>query len=144
LENSESSADQPAIRLGMREVRGFPEDAAKRIATARDAAPFFDVTDLCNRARLNRREQSLLAEAGDASGFQPSENRVREYFARLINADVDEIAFVPSTQIGEQLAWAPAIALIPLVTPGPAVSAATPSRRVALAKPSAANTADCS
>ena len=47
----------------------------------------------------------------------------------------------PSTQTGEQLAWAPAIALIPLVTPGPAVSAATPSRRVALAKPSAAKTA---
>ena len=50
----------------------------------------------------------------------------------------------PSTQTGEQLAWAPAIALMPLVTPGPAVSAATPTRRVALAKPSAAKTADCS
>ncbi len=50
----------------------------------------------------------------------------------------------PSTQTGEPLAWAPAIALIPLVTPGPAVSAATPIPRVALAKPSAANTADCS
>ena len=50
----------------------------------------------------------------------------------------------PSTQTGEPLAWAPAIALIPLVTPGPAVSAATPTRRVALAKPSAAKTADCS
>ncbi len=35
----------------------------------------------------------------------------------------------PSTQIGEQLAWAPAIALTPFVTPGPAVSAATPTRR---------------
>src|SRR6478752_9702758 len=41
----------------------------------------------------------------------------------------------PSTQIGELLACAPAIALIPLVTPGPAVSAATPTRRVAFAQP---------
>ena len=50
----------------------------------------------------------------------------------------------PSTQTGEPLAWAPAIALTPLVTPGPAVSAATPTPRVALAKPSAAKTAVCS
>ena len=39
----------------------------------------------------------------------------------------------PRTQIGEPFAWAPAIALIPFVTPGPAVSAATPRRRVAFA-----------
>jgi len=39
---------------------------------------------------------------------------------------------------------APAIALTPLVTPGPAVSAATPMRRVAFAQPSAAKAAACS
>ncbi len=50
----------------------------------------------------------------------------------------------PRTQTGEPLAWAPAIALTPFVTPGPAVSAATPTPRVALAKPSAANAAVCS
>jgi hypothetical protein len=50
----------------------------------------------------------------------------------------------PSTSIGEALACAPASALIPLVTPGPAVSAATPGLRVALAQPSAANAAVCS
>jgi hypothetical protein len=50
----------------------------------------------------------------------------------------------PSTSIGEPLACAEAIALIPLVTPGPAVRAATPGRRVALAQPSAAKAADCS
>ena len=33
---------------------------------------------------------------------------------------------------------------MPLVTPGPAVSAHTPGSRVALAQPSAAKTADCS
>ena len=33
---------------------------------------------------------------------------------------------------------------MPLVTPGPAVSTATPGRRVSLAKPSAANVAVCS
>jgi hypothetical protein len=42
------------------------------------------------------------------------------------------------------LAAADATALRPLVTPGPAVSAATPTSRVALAQPSAANAALCS
>jgi hypothetical protein len=35
-------------------------------------------------------------------------------------------------------------ALTPFVTPGPAVSTATPGRRVSLARPSAANVAVCS
>jgi hypothetical protein len=50
----------------------------------------------------------------------------------------------PSTTSGERLNLAPAIALIPLVTPGPAVRAQTPGSRVAFAKPSAAQAADCS
>ena len=50
----------------------------------------------------------------------------------------------PSTTIGELFIREPAIALMPLVTPGPAVSAHTPGSRVTLAQPSAANAAACS
>ena len=50
----------------------------------------------------------------------------------------------PRTTIGEPFARAPAIALIPLVTPGPAVRAQTPGVRVAFAQPSAAKAAACS
>ena len=50
----------------------------------------------------------------------------------------------PSTNTGEPFCRAEAIPLIPLVTPGPAVTAQTPTSRVALAQPSAAKTADCS
>jgi hypothetical protein len=50
----------------------------------------------------------------------------------------------PRTSIGEWFCCAPAIALIPLVTPGPAVSAHTPGSRVTLAQPSAAKAAVCS
>jgi len=50
----------------------------------------------------------------------------------------------PSTTTGEWFCCADATALIPLVTPGPAVSAHTPGWRVTLAQPSAANAADCS
>ncbi len=50
----------------------------------------------------------------------------------------------PRTTRGERLNLAPAIALIPLVTPGPAVSAQTPTSRVAFAQPSAAQAAEAS
>ena len=47
----------------------------------------------------------------------------------------------PSTSIGEWFCCADPSALMPLVTPGPAVSAHTPGWRVTLAQPSAANAA---
>jgi hypothetical protein len=50
----------------------------------------------------------------------------------------------PSATSGDPFWSAEPIALIPLVTPGPAVSAQTPGCRVAFAQPSAANPADCS
>lgn len=46
-------------------------------------------------------KRMLAAEAGDPAGFRPSERRVRETFARLVNVAPEEIAFVPSTQLGE-------------------------------------------
>ncbi len=45
---------------------------------------------------------------------------------------------------GEPLKWAVVMALTPLVTPGPAVSTASPGSRVSRAVASAANTAVCS
>src|SRR5439155_6238388 len=48
------------------------------------------------------------------------------------------------TTSGDPLSLAVVMALTPLVTPGPAVSTATPGRRVSLASPSAANVAVCS
>ena len=45
---------------------------------------------------------------------------------------------------GDAFICADAIALMPLVTPGPAVSAHTPGSRVTFAHPSAANAALCS
>ena len=50
----------------------------------------------------------------------------------------------PTTTIGEPANWACAIALTPLVTPGPAVSTARPGVRVSLPVASAAKAAVCS
>ncbi|AJD47777.1 Error-prone DNA polymerase 2 [Isoalcanivorax pacificus W11-5] len=54
---------QPAVRVGLRQISGFNEDAAQRILQARRAARFTDVADLCARARLNRREREALVAA---------------------------------------------------------------------------------
>ncbi len=50
----------------------------------------------------------------------------------------------PSTTSGDWFCCAAAIALIPFVTPGPAVRAATPGTLVTFDQPSAANAAVCS
>lgn len=46
-------------------------------------------------------KDAALHEAGEQGGFAPSQARIKANFAKLINADTDEIAFVPSTSIGE-------------------------------------------
>jgi error-prone DNA polymerase len=56
--------DEPALRLGLRLVKGFGEEAAQRIAGARAEAPFASVQDLTRRAALERRELEALADAG--------------------------------------------------------------------------------
>ena len=40
-------------------------------------------------------------EVGEPGGFIPNQARIKANYAKLINADADEIAFVPSTSIGE-------------------------------------------
>ena len=56
--------DAPALRLGLRMVKGLGEEAAERVVAARRASPFASVQDLTMRARLARRELEALADAG--------------------------------------------------------------------------------
>ncbi|HET8818419.1 MAG TPA: error-prone DNA polymerase [Xanthomonadaceae bacterium] len=67
----------PAIRIGLRLVKGFAEDAAHRLSAARHARAFADVEDLCRRAQLDRRHQSLLADAGALKGLAGHRHRAR-------------------------------------------------------------------
>ncbi|UCV06005.1 error-prone DNA polymerase [Dechloromonas denitrificans] len=53
-----------AVRLGLREIGGFSQTAAQRIAAAdRRQQPFASVADLAARAALSRRDLDLLAAA---------------------------------------------------------------------------------
>ncbi|MGD9602699.1 MAG: error-prone DNA polymerase [Gammaproteobacteria bacterium] len=77
LEPRADPATQPALRLGFREVRGFPREAAERIVAARAQAAFHDVHDLCMRAELDGRARGLLADAAALRGLAGHRHRAR-------------------------------------------------------------------
>lgn len=68
---------QPAIRLGLRTITGFREDVARRMMAARLARPWRDVEDLCERAALDARHRSLLADAGALRELAGHRHRAR-------------------------------------------------------------------
>ncbi len=55
--------EQPALRLGLRMVKGFSRAAAERLVEARTSAPFADVHDLTRRVRLDGKDWNALAAA---------------------------------------------------------------------------------
>jgi error-prone DNA polymerase len=61
--------DPPAMRLGLRLVRGLGEAAGRRVEHARRARPFAGIEDLAARAALDVRELDILARAGALAGF---------------------------------------------------------------------------
>ena len=68
---NDTADDQPALRLGLRMVKGLSKESGERIAAARAAQPFASVQDLGARALLERLELEALADAGalrDLSG----------------------------------------------------------------------------
>lgn len=68
---------QPSIRMGLRLVSGLHPATAEKIATARSAQLFSDVADLCARTQIDRRQQSLLADAGALRGLAGHRHRAR-------------------------------------------------------------------
>ncbi len=64
-----SQGTQPAIRLGLRIVRGLSEKAGRAVEAARRRHPFRDVADLCLRAGLDSRARDCLADAGALQGL---------------------------------------------------------------------------
>ncbi|MDQ3038626.1 MAG: error-prone DNA polymerase [Pseudomonadota bacterium] len=110
LEDQEDRAQQPAIRLGLREVRGLSETVALRIEQAREFSPFRDASDLCHRAQLDQRERTLLVEAGALSNLEGHRNSARwsvagvEQQRPLFSQSPDEEAItLPSPTQGEDL-----------------------------------------
>jgi error-prone DNA polymerase len=89
---------RPFVRLGLRLVGGLNEEAGKRIAAAREEAPFGNVEAMALRARLDSRDLKALA-AGDALKSLAGHRRQQVWEATaqqrapalLRNAPVDEL-----------------------------------------------------
>ena len=79
---------EPALRLGMRQVDGFPEAAAARIVAAREAGPFRDVRELKERAGLSPALIERLASA-DCMGSLGLTRRQALWDARSLIAAPD-------------------------------------------------------
>ncbi|CAD5201092.1 error-prone DNA polymerase [Pseudomonas sp. FEN] len=103
---------QPALRLGLRMIRGFREEDALRIETARRGGAFEDIADLGERARLDTRAQELLADAGALRGLAGDRYQARwevagveaqlGLFAGLPRATETPVA-LPRPSVGEDL-----------------------------------------
>ena len=66
-----------ALRLGLRQIKGISEALARRIVAARKTAPFRNVADLVERARINAGERAVLANAGALGALSGHRHRAR-------------------------------------------------------------------
>jgi error-prone DNA polymerase len=73
LEDLEAGA--PALRLGLRLVRGLAREAAERAVAARPAGGYRGVAELARRAALTRRDLTALARAGALAGIAGHRHR---------------------------------------------------------------------
>lgn len=64
LEATAGKPSIPALRLGLRLLKGLPQIAAERLVTARAERPFEHVSDMARRAALDRRALGALARGG--------------------------------------------------------------------------------
>ncbi|KAF1717378.1 error-prone DNA polymerase [Pseudoxanthomonas yeongjuensis] len=110
LRGDGDAGEQPAIRLGFRQVGGLSEQAALAIMAARQRQPFHDIADLCLRAPLDEKARSALAEAGALQSLAGNRNRARWMVAGierqrpLLPGSPEERSIeLPAPRIGEEV-----------------------------------------
>jgi len=113
LSHRERKRVQPALRLGLRQVKGLSHGGAERLAAARAVRPFADVTDLTRRARLNRKDRNALAAAGALAGLAGNRHQARW----------QTLGIETPTPLGVEDAIAEAIPLLPSPSEGESVAA---------------------
>ncbi|WP_421684397.1 error-prone DNA polymerase [Stutzerimonas urumqiensis] len=106
-----SEGEQPAIRLGLRLIRGFRQADAHRMTKARQAGPFMDVEDLCKRAALDKRARASLADGGALHSLTGHRHQARwtiagiepqlPLFANVVTPE--PAASLPPPSVGEDL-----------------------------------------
>lgn len=105
----DAGGKQPAVRLGLNNVRGLKQDAGCRIEEARMVAPFSGVDDLALRAQLDAPDLKTLASANalcsltghrrqamwQAAGGAPAKGLLRE---AIIEEDAIELPAMSDAQ----------------------------------------------
>jgi error-prone DNA polymerase len=117
-----------ALRLGLRQVKGFGETSAEGLLAARgtgNARPFSDIEDFCRRSRLMPAAIERLAKA-NAFGSMGLSRRQALWAVRRLNPDQLPLFAESGEGITE-----PAVAL-PAMTPGEEVSHDYESIRLSL------------
>ncbi|QCI12702.1 error-prone DNA polymerase [Pseudomonas putida] len=101
-----------SIRLGLRQIRGFAEDDARRLEQARAQRPWRDVEDLCLRAGLDGRARARLADAGALRALAGNRHQARWQVAAVqaqlpLFAQVEPVAEVavalPAPSVAQDL-----------------------------------------
>ncbi len=87
LEPCAAGTSEPALRLGLRLVKGFAQDAGQRLVEARvrrlDDADWASPQELAEQARLDRRAMGCLAAAGALAGLGGNRHRAAWQVAGL-------------------------------------------------------------
>ena len=84
LERTDDSLNAaPAVRLGVRSVRGLGPKAKEILEEALKGGPFESIEDFARRTRFDQRTLRHLAEAGAFDGFVPDEPNLRKRRAAL-------------------------------------------------------------
>jgi error-prone DNA polymerase len=68
---------QPALRLGLRLVKGLSEAGGRRVAGERACSAYESIQQLLERTRLNRKDLSALAAAGALKSLDGHRHKVR-------------------------------------------------------------------
>ncbi|WP_295474850.1 error-prone DNA polymerase [uncultured Pseudomonas sp.] len=101
---------QPALRLGLRMVRGLAEAVGRQIPVARAAQPFHSIEDLCRRAGLDAKARDCLAQANALQALAGHRHRalwdiaaVQPSLPLFDTAPVEEPLPIPAPSVVENL-----------------------------------------
>jgi error-prone DNA polymerase len=82
-ESRKPRRSMPAVRLGLRLVRGLGSRARDKLEDALSYGPFTSIADVVRRSGLDRRSLRLLAEAGAFDAMLPEEADLKKRRAAL-------------------------------------------------------------
>lgn len=92
-EESVTSSDWPALRIGWRHIRGVGARTLDRLCAARDRAPFTSIADVVDRVGLTRAESLQFARAAAFGTWEPDRRRAGWEALRAVG---DNLPFAPA------------------------------------------------